>query len=139
MLNVKAPSAPTVYFSKPNGPVYTLEEVVEVLLIALHLNFKGYRPDGVILDKNRVLRERIPQLLPSMDEKAIAVTMSILTGCGTQVKVRNRWVDRGEFEFDTWAGALGYRDINIRESAGITDEWLKEFTNHGKPLNVMMF
>lgn len=139
MFSVKAPSAPTVYFSKPNGPVYTLEEVVEVLLIALHLNFKGCRPDGVILDKNRLLRERIPQLLPSMDEKAIAVMMSILTGCGTQVKVRNRWVDRGEFEFDTWVGALGYRDMNIRESGGITDEWLKEFTNHGKPLNVMMF
>lgn len=139
MFSVKAPSAPTVYFSKPNGPVYTLEEVVEVLLIAIHLNFKGNRPDGVILDKTRLLRERIPQLLPSMDEKAIAVMMSILAGCGTQVKVRNRWVDRGEFEFDTWVGALGYRDINIRESVAITDEWLKEFTNHGKPLNVMMF
>lgn len=139
MFRMRKPlQTPPVYFSKPNGPVYSLPETIEVILLALHVNRLGFRPDQRTLTKIEILKERIPLLLPSMDEMAIAAMMSVLTGCGKQVKVRGRYVDRGIFEFDSWVGAFDQRSNNLDECHSITDDWLSEFINHGQPLNVLM-
>lgn len=137
MFPIKSPQKPTVIFDKPTGSIHSVDDVLRTLLIALRINFLRIRSDGIIHPRYIVLRECIPGLLPQMDERAISVMMSILTGCGKQVKVGNRWVDRGEFEFDTWVGGSGLRDYNSQESPAITSDWLTQFTTLGKPINVM--
>lgn len=137
MFTMRSPHQPTVYFDKPKGPVYELGEVIPVILLGLHIR---YLEDKSLktLDRPKILSEIINRLLPSMDDGSLKVMMSVLTGCGKQIKLRGAWVDRGEFEFDTWVAEMGYRDLNHLECKGITEDWLRDFVNHGKPLNVMM-